>query len=121
MKEYNINAILPKDEANTQKSFAVKYSIGNDYGKAFFDRDMRLGTNGRVWYVVGWGYARESGDFSRIRPLTLSLNSGSEISYNGKMYRGYIETNVCIDDPEEFKRLAFDFHKYQIEKSLEVL
>ena len=43
------------------------------------------------------------------------------IIWNGKMYRGYIETNVCIDDPEEFKRLAFDFHKYQIEKSLEVL
>ena len=43
------------------------------------------------------------------------------IIWNGKMYRGYIETNVCIDDPEEFKRLAFDFHKYQIEKELEVL
>ena len=43
------------------------------------------------------------------------------IIWNGKMYRGYIETNVCIDDPEEFKRLAFDFHKFQIEKSLEVL
>ena len=43
------------------------------------------------------------------------------IIWNGKMYRGYIETDVCIDDPEEFKRLAFDFHKYQIEKSLEVL
>ena len=43
------------------------------------------------------------------------------IIWNGKMYRGYIETNVCIDDPEEFKRLAFDFHKYQIEKDLEVL
>lgn len=43
------------------------------------------------------------------------------IIWNGKMYRGYIETNVCIDDPEEFKRLAFDFHKYQIEKSLAVL
>lgn len=29
----------------------------------------------------------------------------------------------CQDyiDPEEFKRLAFDFHKFQIEKSLEVL
>lgn len=43
------------------------------------------------------------------------------IIWNGKMYRGYIETDVCIDDPEEFKRLAFDFHKYQIEKELEVL
>ena len=43
------------------------------------------------------------------------------IIWNGKMYRGYIETNVCIDDPEEFKRLAFDFHKYQIEKNLDIL
>ncbi len=43
------------------------------------------------------------------------------IIWNGKMYRGYIETNVCIDDPEEFKRLAFDFHKYETEKALEVL
>lgn len=43
------------------------------------------------------------------------------IIWNGKMYRGYTETDVCIDDPEEFKRLAFDFHKYQIEKSLAVL
>lgn len=43
------------------------------------------------------------------------------IIWNGKMYRGYIETNVCIDDPEEFKRLAFDFHKYQVEKTLDVL
>lgn len=41
--------------------------------------------------------------------------------WNGKMYRGYIETNVCIDDPEEFKRLTFDFHKYETEKALEVL
>ena len=43
------------------------------------------------------------------------------IIWNGKMYRGYIETNVCIDDPEEFKRLAFDFHKYETEKALDVL
>lgn len=43
------------------------------------------------------------------------------IIWNGKMYRGYIETNVCIDDPEEFKRLTFDFHKYETEKALEVL
>ena len=43
------------------------------------------------------------------------------IIWNGKMYRGYTETDVCIDDPEEFKRLAFDFHKYQLEKDLEVL
>ena len=43
------------------------------------------------------------------------------IIWNGKMYRGYIETNVCIDDPEEFKRLAFDFHKYQLEKNLDIL
>lgn len=43
------------------------------------------------------------------------------IIWNGKMYRGYIETNVCIDDPEEFKRLAFDFHKYETEKSLDIL
>lgn len=43
------------------------------------------------------------------------------IIWNEKMYRGYIETNVCIDDPEEFKRLAFDFHKYQIEKNLDIL
>ena len=43
------------------------------------------------------------------------------IIWNGKMYRGYIETNVCIDNPEEFKRLAFDFHKYQIEKNLNIL
>ena len=43
------------------------------------------------------------------------------IIWNGKMYRGYIETDVCIDDPEEFKRLTFDFHKYETEKALEVL
>lgn len=43
------------------------------------------------------------------------------IIWNGKMYRGYIETNVCIDDPEEFKRLAFDFHKYETEKVLDSL
>ena len=43
------------------------------------------------------------------------------IIWNGKMYRGYIETDVCIDDPEEFKRLTFDFHKYKTEKTLEVL
>lgn len=43
------------------------------------------------------------------------------IIWRGKMYRGYIETNVCIDDPEEFKRLVFDFNKYQTEKVLEVL
>ena len=43
------------------------------------------------------------------------------IIWNGKTYRGYIETNVCIDDPEEFKRLTFDFHKYKTEKTLEVL
>ena len=43
------------------------------------------------------------------------------IIWNGKMYRGYIETNVCIDDPDEFKRLAFDFHKYQVEKNLDIL
>lgn len=43
------------------------------------------------------------------------------IIWNGKMYRGYIETNVCIDDPEEFNRLVFDFHKYETEKVLEVL
>lgn len=43
------------------------------------------------------------------------------IIWNGKMYRGYIETNVCIDDPEEFKRLTFDFHKYEAERALEVL
>lgn len=43
------------------------------------------------------------------------------IIWNGKMYRGYIETNVCIDDPKEFKRLAFDFHKYQVENTLNVL
>jgi len=43
------------------------------------------------------------------------------VIWNGKMYRGYIETNVCIDDPEEFKRLTFDFHKYETEKALEVL
>lgn len=43
------------------------------------------------------------------------------IIWNGKTYRGYIETNVCIDDPDDFKRLAFDFHKYQIEKTLAVL
>ena len=43
------------------------------------------------------------------------------IIWNGKMYRGYIETNVCIDEPSEFKRLAIDFHKYQVEKTLAVL
>lgn len=43
------------------------------------------------------------------------------IIWNGKMYRGYIETDVCIDDPKEFKRLAFDFHKYQVENTLAVL
>jgi len=43
------------------------------------------------------------------------------IIWNGKMYRGYIETNVCIDDPEEFKWLAFDFHKYETEKTLDIL
>lgn len=43
------------------------------------------------------------------------------IIWNGKMYRGYIETNVCIDDHEEFKRLAFDFHKYETEKTLDIL
>lgn len=43
------------------------------------------------------------------------------IIWNGKMYRGYIETNVCIDDPKEFKRLAFDFHKYETEKTLNIL
>lgn len=110
MKEYNINAILLKDEANTQKSFAVKYSIGNDYGKAFFDRDMRLGTNGRVWYVVGWGYVKESGDFSRIRPLTLSLNSGSEISYDGKIWKY-----------EDFGKLTMEIESIKVEKTLEVL
>ena len=52
----------------------------------------------------------------------LRYTTGYEfIIWNGKMYRGYIETNVCIDDPEEFKRLAFDFHKYQVEKTLAVL
>lgn len=110
MKEYNINAILPKDEANTQKLFAVKYSIGNDYGKAFFDRDMRLGTNGRVWYVVGWGYVKESGDFSRIRPLTLSLKSGSEISYDGKIWKY-----------EDFGKLAMEIESIKVENTLEAL
>ena len=43
------------------------------------------------------------------------------IIWNGKMYRGYTETNVCIDEPSEFKRLAIDFHKYQVEKTLAVL
>lgn len=43
------------------------------------------------------------------------------IIWNGKMYRGYIETNVCIDDLEEFKRLTFDFHKYQVENTLAIL
>lgn len=43
------------------------------------------------------------------------------IIWNGKMYRGDIETNVCIDDHEGFKKLTFDFHKYQTEKVLEVL
>lgn len=43
------------------------------------------------------------------------------IIWNGKMYRGYTETNVCIDEPSEFKKLAIDFHKYQVEKTLAVL
>ena len=43
------------------------------------------------------------------------------IIWNGKMYRGYIETDVCIGDHEEFKRLAFDFHESQVEKILEAL
>lgn len=43
------------------------------------------------------------------------------IIWNGKMYRGYIETNVCIDDSEEFKRLTLDFHKYETEKTLDIL
>lgn len=110
MKEYNINAILPEDDADTQKSFTVKYSIGNDYGKAFFDRDMRLGTDGRIWYVVGWGYVKESGDFSRIRPLTLSLKSGSEISYNGKTWKY-----------KDFGKLAMEIESIKVENTLEVL
>ena len=110
MKEYNINAVLPKGDTDTQKSFAVKYPIGNDYGKAFFDMDMRLGTIGRAWYVVGWGYVRESGDFSRIRPLTLSLNSGSEISYDGKIWKY-----------EDFGKLAMEIESIKVENTLEVL
>lgn len=58
----------------------------------------------------------------RYKMLGLRYTTDYEfIIWNGKMYRGYIETNVCIDDPKEFKRLAFDFHKYQVEKTLAVL
>ena len=109
MKEYNINAVLPKDDADTQKSFAVKYSIGNDYGEAFFDRDMRLGTNGRAWYVVGWGYVKESG-FQVIRPMTISLDSGSEISYGQKTWKY-----------GDFGKLAMEIESVKVENTLEAL
>lgn len=110
MKEYSISDILPKDDAGMQKSFTVKYPIGKDYGEAVLDRDMRLGTNGRAWYVVGWGYVRESGDFSRIRPLTLNLNSGSEISYDGKIWKY-----------EDFGKLAMEIESIKLTETLAAL
>lgn len=110
MKEYKICDILPEDNINMQKPFTVKYPLGNDYGEAVLDRDMKLGTNGRVWYVVGWGYARESGNFSRIRPLTLSLNSGSEISYNGKIWKY-----------EDFGKLAMEIESIKLMETLAAL
>lgn len=109
MKEYSISAVLPEDDSTEQKPFTVKYPTGNYYGEAVLDRDMRLGIGNGYWYVVGWGYVKESG-FQAIRPMTLSLDSGSEISYGQKTWKY-----------EDFGKLAMEIESVKVENTLEAL
>lgn len=110
MKEYNIRAILHEDDSAGQKSFMVKFPIGNEYGKAAFDRDMRLCIGNRYWYVIGWGCLMGQSGFSEMQPLTLTLDSYSEISYDGKLWKY-----------RDFGKLAIEIENIKLTEIIAVL